>query len=91
MSGRVPAAPFIAPLSGDMDQRLSQIAQVITLNLQQISVLQQQMTALQGNMTTAQDDITTLQNNAGIVVAPNGGKWQITVNNTGTLSTVSVP
>jgi hypothetical protein len=84
-----PAAPFIAPTGGDIDMRLSQVAQVITLNLQQISVLQQQNTTMQSDITTIQSNVSAIQGQVQPtflnLTAPDGHVWQLTVDATGAL------
>jgi hypothetical protein len=64
-----PPAPFIAPVAGDMDQRLAQVAQAINRKA----------------------DATTVPSFSAIILrAPNGSSWQLSVDNTGALSTAVV-
>ena len=67
---RYPVAPFIAPVSGDLEQRMAQVAQAINRKA----------------------DVTSEPTYAAVVLlAPDGGAWRVTVDDTGALSTVSVP
>jgi hypothetical protein len=65
-----PVAPFVAPFSGDIDQRLSMIADALSRKA----------------------DTTSIPTySAVLLIAPNGSAWQLSVDNTGALSTSAVP
>jgi septal ring factor EnvC (AmiA/AmiB activator) len=98
MSGtaKVPVAPFVAPTSGDLDQRLAVVAQVITRILSVSTQMQQQADKNQSDIATAQSDITALQTSMTALQAQltpttlalnssDGHTWHVTVSTTGTL------
>jgi hypothetical protein len=66
----LPAAPFIAPTGGSIDQRLALVAQALNRKADQTS---------------------SPVYSSVILLAPGGGAWQLTVDDTGALSTASVP
>jgi predicted RNA polymerase sigma factor len=91
MSGtaKVPVAPFVAPTSGDLDQRLAVIAQVITRILSVSTQMQLQADKNQSDIATAQSDITALQAQLTPTTlalnSSDGHTWHVTVSTTGTL------
>jgi hypothetical protein len=90
-------APVIAPVSGDLSQRLQQLADAVTqANLAAIRAQDAANAALPlaGGTMTGDLDMNGHAIKGGplvVLTAPDGSHWQLTVDNTGTLTTTSVP
>jgi hypothetical protein len=102
-TGRAPS-PVIAPISGDLNLRLQQVADAVTqANLAAIrakSAADDASAAAAKSLPLAGGTMTGDLNMGGhaivgvlhvVLTAPNGSHWQLSVDNTGALSTSSVP